>query len=314
MRIDLRRLAALAFVTVAFAFLGLALWRQREELLAFDWQIEPVRLALSLVALVATLLGGVAIWTRVLAHLGVRIGFRPLARVWFLSSLGRYIPGKIWQFVGVAELSRSAGISALVGITSLVVYMGFVALAAAAVGVLLFPLDAAGGLASMLLFARSLAPLALLAVHPRVIATMVRLAERLARRPFAPWLGSWRDGILLLAAAAVQWLGFGLAFHLLVSSLVDVGPAALPEITATYALAFLAGYLAFVAPAGLGAKDGAIAVLLSAALPVPLGVAAMLAVAARVWSIAGDVVPALFFLRGPGRSAHAPASTTPTTR
>src|SRR5690606_21293243 len=119
MRAVLRRVGAALFIGDAFYFLGRALVDQREQLAAFDWSVEPIGLAASLVALVAVLAGGVAIWASVLRHLGHRVRFLDLLRIWFLSSLGRYIPGKIWQFVGVAEMSRASGIPALVGITSL---------------------------------------------------------------------------------------------------------------------------------------------------------------------------------------------------
>jgi len=311
MRGWLRRIGTIAFVGASFLFLALAVARQRDQLSAFDWRIEPLRLGASVLALTAVLAGGVAIWSGVLRRFGVRVPFPALARIWFLSSLGRYIPGKIWQFVGVAELSRAAAVPALVGITSLLVYMGFVVLAAWMVSVYLLPASALGPFAAVAVPARAASPLLLLLLHPKVLGGVVGWAARLLRRSLAPWQGTWRGAVALLAACVVQWLGFGVAFFLFVSSLTSVTPAQLPALTGAFALAFLAGYVAFIAPAGLGAKDGALALLLTTALPFPIGVAAALSVAARVWSIAGDALPALLFLRALRSPA---ADATPTAK
>ena len=57
-----------------------------------------------------------------------------------------------------------------------------------------------------------------------------------------------------------------------------------------------------IAPAGLGAKEGALTGLLLGLLPLP--VAAAVAVASRIWSAVAEVVPALIFLRGPLGKVH----------
>lgn len=312
MREGLRRVGRALFVGAAFLFLAISLASQREELLAFEWKVEPVRLGLSTLVLIAVLAVGVWIWARVLRHFGAIIAYRDLARIWFLSSLGRYIPGKVWQFVGVAEMSRAASIPALLGITSLLVYMGFLVLAAGLVSIYLLPSTAAGPLADVFPVIRLCAPLLLIATHPRVLNSVISVMSKMMKRQLAPWGGSWTAALALVAVAAGVWVGFGAAFHLFLSSLAEVPSNQFGALTAVYALSFLAGHLAFVAPAGLGAKDGAMALLLSVVLPTPIGVAAALSVAARIWSIVGDVVPALFFLLGSKtRGATSSRSVTP---
>lgn len=306
---NLRRVAGRIFVVAALIFLALALVGQREELAAFDWEIAPGPLVASTLVLIGVLAGGVAIWGAVLRRFGVWVRFLTLARIWFLSSLGRYIPGKVWQFVGVAGMSRATAIPALVGITSLLVYMAIVLLAAIVVGVYLLPAPAAGPLAGFVVSARIVAPAGLLLLHPRLLDGAMRIAARVLRRPIAKWRGSWGDGIALFLACVVQWLGFGLAFYLFLSSQAGlVTIADFPALTAVYALAFAIGYLAFIAPAGFGAKEGAIVVLLVGTLSIPIGVATALAVAARIWSIVGDVLPALALLRAPHGEATGPAA------
>ena len=83
---------------------------------------------------------------------------------------------------------------------------------------------------------------------------------------------------------------YGVAFHLFLASFVALPLSALPAVTAMNALAFIAGYVVFFAPGGLGFKEAALTLLLSGF--VPAGVAASLSVASRLWSILGEVLPA----------------------
>jgi hypothetical protein len=108
---------------------------------------------------------------------------------------------------------------------------------------------------------------------------------------------------VLFAAGIVLWLGFGAAFFLFISSLTNVTLSQYPAFTAIFALAFFGGYVIVVAPAGLGAKEGFMAALLSSILP--LSVAAAVAVASRLWSVIAEVLTALAFgfRRGAGGSS-----------
>lgn len=291
-----RRAITFILVAAAFAFLAREILRNVDDLRDFDWQLRPGMLLLSLLALVVVLFLGVAYWAVVLRSFGVRIPLIPLARAWFLANLSRYIPGVVWQFVSLAQLGNAAGMGAVLSITSLLVQMGFTLLSAAALGLLILPGSPLGSAYPMLEGLRWLAPLVLLAVHPAVIRTLVRLMARLSRREAVDWEGSWAEGVGLLALATLLWLVYGFTFFLFLRAFVDLPVALLPAVIAVHALSFLVGYLAFFAPAGLGFKDAALTVLLGGMMP--SSVAASLAVAARLWSIAGEALPALALLPG----------------
>jgi uncharacterized membrane protein YbhN (UPF0104 family) len=295
MRVRLRAVLTFLFVVAAIGFLVVAMARQGSQLATYEWEVNPAKLIASLAILIAVLVSGVAIWGYVLAQLDYRLRFRELARIWFLSNLARYIPGKIWQFVGVAELSRSRGVPALIGVTSVAVFMGYVLLAAWMVGIYLLPAAALGPLAEGLTLVRVATPLLLALLHPGIQRGAIGLVGRVTRQEFAPWKGGWHASLLLFAACVVLWIGFGAAFHLFVGSLTEVSPSQFPALTAVYAMAFLLSYVIVIAPAGLGAKEGVMAALLSSTFP--LSVAAAVAVASRVWSMVAEVIPAIVVAR-----------------
>lgn len=314
----LRRLVSFVLIAAAFAFLAREIFRNLDSLREFDWRLEPGMLLLSVAALVVVLGAGVAYWALVLRGFGIRAPIFPLARTWFLANLSRYIPGMVWQFVSLAQFGGGAGLTPVVTITSLLVQMGFMLLSATALGLLLLPASPLGDSYPLLGELQWLAPLALVAVHPALIRSLVRLLGRVSRRTTVDWRGSWAQGVGLLLLATALWWAYGVAFFLFLRSLVELPLALLPTVTAIHALAFLVGYLAFFAPAGLGFKDAALTLLLAGL--VPSSVAASLAVLARLWSIAGELLPALALLPaglrrgGPGAPdgpAPPPASPPP---
>jgi uncharacterized membrane protein YbhN (UPF0104 family) len=303
-RFGLRPALTVLFVGAGAFFLGAAIIQQGSQLKSFEWSIEPLRLLLSVLILICVLAANVVVWGYALRQLDQQLKFSALARIWFLSNLARYMPGKIWQFVGIAELGRSLGVPVLAGVTSIVVYMGYVLLAAWFVGIYLLPPELLGRLSDFASIARILTPASLVLLHPRILASAVRLVARITRQECAPWQGGWGASVVLFAAGIVLWLAFGAAFFLFIGSLTFVTLSQYPALTAIFALAFVAGYVIVVAPAGLGAKEGFMAALLSSILP--LSVAAAVAVASRVWSMAAELAPALAFAfaRRAGDSSH----------
>lgn len=299
-----RCLLTALLVAGVFFFLGREIVRNLDQLRGFQWEMRPWLLVLAVLSLSAVLFWGVWVWRLLLRGFGVRISLRPLARAWFLANLSRYIPGVVWQFVSLAQLGPSAGLSPAATVTTLLVQMGFLLLAALVVGVHLLPMALAGALAPLLVILLWITPLSLLLVHPRLIRAAVRAAARLSRREILEWKGSWLFGVGVLAISALSWLLHGATFFLFLRAFVPLPLSALPAIVAINALAFIVGYLAFFAPGGIGFKEGALALLLAGLVPPP--VAASLAVASRLWSIAGEALPAVFLLRRSSSRASPP--------
>jgi uncharacterized membrane protein YbhN (UPF0104 family) len=88
---------------------------------------------------------------------------------------------------------------------------------------------------------------------------------------------------------------------------IGIAPPVFWEIVATFGAAYLIGFLALFAPGGLGVREGIITLLLASYLPG--GLPAAVAVAARLWTTAIELVsliPLMGGLRSPGGSAVRP--------
>ena len=114
-------------------------------------------------------------------------------------------------------------------------------------------------------------------------------------------LGTGNVGLRWLTSYVVIWGIYATAFWLLYLSFgesrtfLQVGPA--------FAAAYVAGYIAIFAPAGAGIREGVLVVLLQ---PIMAREAAVvLAVIARLWTIALELIPAALLVvgwRGSGES------------
>ncbi|HMB69138.1 MAG TPA: hypothetical protein VKU85_07490, partial [bacterium] len=51
--------------------------------------------------LAASFLVGIALWRQLLAHFDRPLPYRAALELWSFSNLGRYLPGKVWQVLGV---------------------------------------------------------------------------------------------------------------------------------------------------------------------------------------------------------------------
>jgi uncharacterized membrane protein YbhN (UPF0104 family) len=284
------RLFSLLLGLAAIAFLVISLRSNWQRLGDYAWQTKPVLLVASTGILTLVLVFGVWVWSRVVRSVGdTHIPLADLERIWFLSSIARYIPGKIWQFVRAVQLASAAGLPAPVLLTSMAIHAGLSLIAAGVVGAVLCPYEALGVGTLRWIVTPAALIVATLAVHPRLLNFALGLAARMVRRDVLRWTASWPTGMTLLGLTCVSWLLYGAVFYLFVSALLPVGIEALPIFIAVSCLSFLAGYLGPL-PGGIGLREVALTVLLKPF--VPAGVSVLLAIATRLWTIIGESIGA----------------------
>jgi glycosyltransferase 2 family protein len=299
-----RRIRAIQWV-LGITIVGLALRslaRNWDQLRAqpLDWSIEPGWLILS--AMVVWLMYGllIAAWRIMLTGWGRGLDFWSAARIWTVSSLGKYLPGKVWAVAGMAVMAQRAGVGAGPATGSAIILQVLAIGTGAAVAALsgwsslraAYP-GAEGGLA-VLLVASVLAVAVLL--RPDSVRKIVRIALPEATVSLTPPIGAVAFGI---AANTIAWLGYGLALWLLARGLLPgAGLGLLPAI-AVFTASYLAGFLALFAPGGIGVREGVFILMLQG--PIGIGAATALAVASRLLLTVtelGAAVPFLLFPRG----------------
>jgi len=131
----------------------------------------------------------------------------------------------------------------------------------------------------------------LVGLHPRVLGGMLNGALRLVKRSPVELTLRYRDILLVTLAWCASWLVAGTAFYVLLLALWPAAPPiALPICIGIEAMAWDIGFLSFITPSGLGFREGAVVGLFALSLPLPLGIAAILALLWRLISTLAELI------------------------
>jgi uncharacterized membrane protein YbhN (UPF0104 family) len=267
-----RLLGRLLAVTLV-VLLALRLWQLwRREPVDFG-QLDVGIFVAAVVASVAAVSAYGLVWLYLLRRLGTPA---PLSWItlFFKSQLAKYLPGSVWQYAGRVGLARSRGVPIQPALLSVVAEIGYSAIAAAATASLILGWAAAAGvllgLAGLLALARAFRGHVAALVVP---APADREGGRLDRRSVLATLSAAPATVVLYL---VVWGLYGLAFWATGRALFAIPASELPRYIGMFALAWLAGLVAFFAPGGIGVREAVIAALLAA----PLGQANALVLAA----------------------------------
>jgi uncharacterized membrane protein YbhN (UPF0104 family) len=214
-------------------------------------------------------------------------------RIYFVSSLGRYLPGKLWQVAGLGVLAQREGFSAAGAIAaSLVAQLAFLTTGVLLLAVLLPSLlrgAAALGAAALLAFALLSF---LVTATERGKAVRHRLLTRLGPR-FAQ-AGTLLDGMNVARSAGwwalygASWLLLGFAFALFVTAFAPTPVHEYRTLAGVVTASYLGGYILFT-PAGIGVREGLMMTLL--ALTLPASAALLISILSRLWFTVGELVP-----------------------
>ena len=275
-------------LAVALILLALALRDQGPEAYAAARDVGPAAAAGSFLAVLVGLLASALVWRALLADLGTRLPLRPATHVFFLGQLGKYVPGSVFAIAAQMELGRSHGAPrSRVGTASLL-FLGVLVSAGLLTAAVALPLTSPGAL-DRYAWVLALLPVGLVLLAPPVLSRLVAVGLRLLRRDPLERPLTWRGTGAALGWALLMWAAYGLHLLLLVRTQdVAPGPGLVALSTGAYALAWTAGFLVVVAPAGAGVREAALVLALSPVLDRAPALA--LAVLSRVLMTLGDLV------------------------
>lgn len=295
---------------VAAVLVGLAV-----RAIVMNWQslrAQPLELRLSvgwITASVVVVFASYAVlieaWRRVVLSLGERLAFLPAARIWFLASLGKYIPGKVWAVAGAAVLAQRAGVDPVAAVAGMMVLQAL-ALASGAAVVAITAREA-----FQVVGQGALPIAALIIVVSLAGATMLgsqSILDRVQRVLPSSWPRLRAIPLGQLAAAflanVIAWTGYGASLLLLSRGLLPGVELSLSRAVGVFTCAYLIGFVALFAPAGLGPRESVFLLMLAGDMG--LKPAAALALASRLLLTGTEILPAIPLLLR--RNAPRPSS------
>lgn len=265
-------------------------WDEAQQALA-STRPRWLLLAASALTVLAAYAVLIQVWRAILTGAGESLRYGSAARIWTVSNLGKYVPGKVWQMSAMALMAREQGVSGVAAAGSSVLSQ----LVTLVTGLAVTVMTGAGVLPDRraAVFAAVVSLLAL-AVMPVGLPIGERLLRRATGRDVTfPRLAP-RAFVIAVIGSSLGWLLLGTGFHLLGRGL-GVIDLSLPASIAAFVGSYLAGFLALFSPGGVGVREGAMQGMLRG-LGVPEGEALVLVVASRLWLTVLEILPALLFL------------------
>lgn len=285
-----------AFFTIAIVYFALKVRSEWSDLATLPATLHPNWwlvlgsagwVALSYIVLIET-------WRQIVVAWGGKLSYPTAARIWFISNLGRYIPGKVWQIGAMGALAEEAGVSNVAAVGSALVVnivnllAGFLVVAVA--GSRLLTGYGPTLISALVVFC------VLVFGSPWLLPPVVRFAARITGRsipiPAIPPLAI----VFAVAGCSLAWNLYGIAFHDLTVAILG-GAAGRPSYyTAVFTLSYLAGYLTLFAPGGIGVRESTLVTLLAVAGLETGAAATAIVIASRLWMTVVEATPGLILL------------------
>lgn len=295
----LRRLLSTLFVVASLAAAAYFIWRYRHELdeaLAV-WSVREIAAASGLA--LSALLANFMVWREVLRGLRVTFAVGEGARVFFVSQIGKYLPGAVWPIVAQLEFARRKR----VGRTRMLaanLYSLAIGLTIGLVVAIATLVVSNGAVLQRFWWALLLVPILCALIHPRTLPWSVDwVLRRAGRAPLRLEL-AWATIIRAAIWSLISWLLFGLHLYSLIAGLGVAGSSAAGLAMGAFALGTVLGILFVPAPAGAGVRDVIMIITLGAIVSAPLALAAGLL--SRAILTVADVALAGAFGLGRGSS------------
>lgn len=260
-----RPLVSAVFVVLVVAAFGWSLagqWSEVGDQLGRQRPLVLVgALAMALIGLVMSFL----LWRGTLRVLGSSLSVRPAARLFFVTQLGKYLPGAVWPVVAQMRMGRELGVPRQRMALAFLLTLGLSTLVGVLVGVAALP-ALVGAEGRVVLFGLLALPVLLALLVPTVLNRLLNTALRVIRRPGLDEPLAGRDIARGVAWAVAFWAVYGGHVWLLAVGLGADPVSALPVAIGGFAIAFSLGPLLVVLPAGVGVREAVLVALLAAVL------------------------------------------------
>jgi hypothetical protein len=274
-------------ISIIFFFLIRDFARNWQSIPFDKIRFSPLPIILSYLLLLATFLIFIKAWQGILSSLGDRLDFRSSFWIMGTSQMGKYMPGKIWFFLGRVYMAKQANLKGVnVALSVLVETVLTVVWGTIIVLTSLFLTEAKAPLPLWVILLVTILGIAVL--HPAVLSLIVNSILTVLKKERISIPMSFRHMIVLSFYYLGLWVTQIAGFYLLMNSLYRVPLANLSTVVFVYTTSWILGFLAPFAPGGLGVREGIMSLGLSTIMPP--GLAIGISFLSRVWLTLFEII------------------------
>ena len=282
-----KKILQVALCLIIFYFIGKIFFDYRVEIQVALARANYPWLLVSLGATLAVLAFQGYTWSLLLKKSGQNVSLRDSFSTFFRSNIVRYLPGGVWGFFSRTYQTAKLGPSRSQSLFLIFMESALAVMTGSATFLLTQPATPYQ-LYLNILFAILATGAAVFLIRPDYFIALIKITFKkdlgIITLPKQQLLGI---SFLILA----QWLVFGLGLFAAGRSLNSIGLSQIWPISGIFAASWVIGFVVFIAPSGLGAREGALIILLGNFLPI--AEAAVIAVVYRCLIILAEVL--IFF-------------------
>ena len=285
---------------LVLAAAGYYFYRNWEQVINLISQISAWRIVLSLVLLIIGKMFLVLLVQYSVNSEGWHPKYIETLGIYGLSSLGKYIPGGIWQFVGRFGVYKVNGLSGKASTRAMIlenIWLLGSAVAIGVIGVFLTRFDLIAGLLNLPNHQWLAILFTVLALGLWIV--VLKIVHKTMRRHTAENIPS----IFVVAGVGLLlWTFIGGSFFVMFH---DFPFSAAPLFIGGYAVSWAVGYIAVFAPGGLGVREAALAFVFSNIASVEM-IAVYAAMNRIIWVIAEVLFGIVGMVQKQGMQANQP--------
>ncbi|MCL2110662.1 MAG: lysylphosphatidylglycerol synthase domain-containing protein [Clostridiales bacterium] len=280
--------AKIIFLVLAVFFLARYFILNISDISDIDQYIDWRVFALSILIFIVHKLTLAGLWHYITILGGVRIKPSDAVTAYLYSVLGKYIPGKVFMLLARFPAYKRAGTS-LSKVTvcflleAVCTILGAVILFIASL--FFFPNNLLSGYEPLIAI---LIAVLFVCMHPKVINFLLRGLERLTKKENLQLSMTYMQMLKVSLLFVLNWLVVGIGYYMLATSVYPVPASELLYTAGIFAISTTIGILAIIAPSGIGVREAIMILGLGLIMPQPYAV--MIAVMARLWTTAGEMI------------------------
>lgn len=276
-----------ALIIIAFLFLFWKIYQDKHIFTSFDWRFNSSSFVIMIFLLFLNYLSNIVAWHVLLKSLNQKISFKDDFKIWSLSSLTRFIPGKIWQYPERILMLSEAGVSNIISGTAILAEILF-NLAFGTLVVLWSQINTNYRLIYLVL----ILPIIFLFITNKFILTkLINVIKKISGKNLTTLEQinfSYKYIPIIIISFLVRFIIPGGVLYYLINVLTPVNISLLPIFVGAFSFSWLIGYISVFAPAGLGVAEITLAEMLSFYLP--FSIASTVAISFRVVNLITEAI------------------------
>jgi uncharacterized membrane protein YbhN (UPF0104 family) len=278
--------AKFVIVLVILFFFIRYIYTHWTSLAQYQWQFDYPLLIISLMLVIANFAFLVQIWRKMISRMGCLLPFKKAFKIFFYSSMGKYVPGKLWSVVGMVYMCEKQGVAMKVSVTAAILNQALNMIGGLLLVLIVSGTKFLGGLPKIAYL--PLVLLLIIFVYPPFMEKALNILLKLLKKERVRISLSFRDNLVFTLFFMVSWSVYGLAFNIFIRSLTPFSWSLAPFLGSAFAFSYIIGFLSVFVPGGLGVREGILVFYLSSYFPLP--VATLIALLSRLWMTAAEIL------------------------